>query len=219
MGTGEMYLYLAQEGADTSDYEVMTLDELLAKRAGGSSGADTKTAAFYNGIDSIAGAHLSYEVHLNSMDSDQIYDVHAKDGVYYSDCTTKVSGVEDETITVFKEGKAYNLDPEDKTGVVATQTDSSIVTANPLLMDSLYSLLWSMAQNSEVTEEERELDGKTYTAEIFAEDGVNPETVLYFDGDGKLVCVEAGKDTVYTIHAIDEKADDSLFDISAYEIK
>ena len=82
MGTGEMYLYLAQEGADTSDYEVMTLDELLAKRAGGSSGADTKTAAFYNGIDSTAGAHLNYELHLNSMDSDQVYDVHAKDGVY-----------------------------------------------------------------------------------------------------------------------------------------
>ena len=81
MGTGEMYLYLAQEGADISAYEIMTLDELLAKRAGGSSGADTKTAAFYNGIDSIAGAHLSYEVHLNSMDSDQIYDVHAKDGI------------------------------------------------------------------------------------------------------------------------------------------
>lgn len=219
MGTGEMYLYLAQEGADTSAYEVMTLDELLAKRAGGSSGADTKTAAFYNGIDSTAGAHLNYELHLNSMDSDQVYDVHAKDGVYYSDRTTKVSGVEDETITVFKEGKAYNLDPKDKTGVVATQTDSSIVTANPLLMDSLYSLLWSMAQNSEFTEEERELDGKTYTAEIFAEDGINPETVLYFDGDGKLVCVEAGGDMTYTVHAVDEKADESLFDISAYEIK
>ena len=139
MGTGEMYLYLAQEGADTSAYEVMTLDELLAKRAGGSSGADTKTAAFYNGIDSTAGAHLNYELHLNSMDSDQVYDVHAKDGIYYSDCTTKVSGVEDEKITFFQDGKAYNLDPKDKTGVVATQTDSSIVTANPLLMDSLYS--------------------------------------------------------------------------------
>ncbi|MBO6149690.1 MAG: hypothetical protein J6O43_00805 [Clostridium sp.] len=219
MGTGEMFMYFAQEGADTFAYEIMSLDELLAKRAGGSSAADTKTAAFYNGIDSTAGAHLNYELHLDSMDSDQVFDVHAKDGVYYSDCTTKVSGVENEKITFFQDGKAYNLDPKDKTGVVATQTDSEIVTSNPLLMDSLYSLLWSMAQNSEAAAEERELDGKTYDAEVFAADGINPETVLYFDEAGSLVCVKAGDDMTYTIHSIDENADDSLFDISAYEIK
>ena len=225
-GTGEMILYYAQEGADTSGIEIMTMDEILAAYA--ADVPDSRLYALWSSLDTDAGVHLSYDRHLDYMDSDQSFDVHGKDGVYYSRRTTYVSGYENTTITFFRDGTSYNLDPEDMTGIIATTTTSSYIAANIMCMDSLYSDIQSFAQRTDYTEETREMDGASYTAEVFPATDYTPVAAFYFDDAGQLVYLIEGApviesaidigETFYTIHAIDGAVDEALFDISGYEI-
>ena len=74
-GDGTSLFHYAKEGVDTSGYDLKSLEEIQA-------GPDSKTNAAFKAIDTEAGAHLSYEVHLDSLNSDTLYDVHAKGGTY-----------------------------------------------------------------------------------------------------------------------------------------
>ena len=184
--------------------------------------------SYWNGIDPNAGAHLSYEVDSGYMDAHQIYDVHTKDGVYYSAVTTQVSGMESTRITFFRDGTAYNLYPEDMTGIIATTTNSSIVTANVLRLDHLYLYMDTNAKRKDFTVETREIDGVTYTAEVFPADSYTAEAVYCFDANGQLVYYIEGApvmdtglemgESVYRLHTVDTAVNEALFDISAYTI-
>ncbi len=177
-------------------------------------------------IDAAAGAHLNYEYHSDYMDSTQIFDVHAKDGILYSAKTVKVSGSEGLSVTFFKDGTAYVLDPDDMTGMVATTTSSGIVQDNVLVMDDLYQEIYMMSKRGDYEAETREVDGSEYQVEVFPATDFSPETAFYFDADGKLAHVLRGApvsmpdlgERFYTIHSIDTDVDESLFDISGYEI-
>ena len=220
-GTGYMIFFYAKEGADLSGYAPMTMEEYRAK-------PDSMLYALWAGLDLNAGVHLNYDMHTDYLDADQSYDVHVKDGVYYSRRTTQVSGFENTMVTFFRDGTAYNLYPDDMTGIIATTTSSSYIAENIMLMDHLLSDIRSYALRKDYTTQTQEIEGVSYTVELFPETASTAQAAFYFRDDGRLVyclkgapvvetAVEIGE-TVFTVYTIDGAVDEALFDISGYTI-
>ncbi len=231
LGTGDYLLYFAREGADTSGYEAMGVDELLEQYAAGAAGgqaADSLLGAVLDSIDLAGGVHMSYEVKSDYLDSEQAVEVNAAEGVYYASRTVLVAGYEETAATFYRDGKAFTLWPDDMTGVLATETSSGIIENNVLMLDSLYSAIWTYGQQTDYTVEEREMDGAVYTAEVYPAGDYQPGAVFFFNDAGRLcyylegapvtdVAVDIGE-TLYTVLEIGSGADEALFDISGYEI-
>ena len=225
-GDESMVLYYAQEEADISMFSPMTADEVRAAMEGRI--LESKLGTFWSQLDSADAVHLSYDMHTEYMDATQSIDSYSKGGMYYSYKLTKVSGYENASVVVFRDDTAYNLDPEKKTGVIATTVSSSYFSDNIERMDSLYSDIWTYAHEKDCTEETREKDGVTYDVEYFPAGEYTAECAFYFDENGQLVYVEKGAPVIeglqdigtstYTIKAIDNEVDEALFDISGYEI-
>ena len=231
-GTNEMFFLYAQEAADLSVYEILTRDEMVARRnaaeTAGDELADTRLGALVAGMDIEKGIHLHYEMKVESMGAVQELDVYAKGTKYYSLRKTTVSGTESKMVVLYLDGKAYNLYPDEKTGSFVTETDPSLIGNNVLLMDSLYSSMFNNATMTEFTQEQREIDGVSYSADIYAPTDYYPEAVYCFTEDGQLARLIQGAPvieslaemggTTYNIYAIDDQVDESLFDLSGYNI-
>ena len=230
-GTGAMILYYAQEEADISGYELLTLEQVLEKRAeaeAGKKAVDSKVGALWQTLDTKSGVHMNYSRTIAKMNAEQKFDVQGRDGVYYSSRTSKTGSLEGTTITFFEDGKLYNLDPRKKTGVIATTTSSDIVSKDVMRLDDLYKAIGTSAESAEFTEETREIDGTTYAAEVFPAGDYTPEGAFCFNDSGELVYYIEGTtpakkgidngEIVYKINAIDTKIDEELFDISGYKI-
>lgn len=230
-GTGDMIMYYAQEEADISGYELLTLEQVLEKRAeaeAGKKAVDSKVGALWQTLDTKSGVHMNYSRTIAKMNAEQKFDVQGRDGVYYSSRTSKTGSLEGTTITFFEDGKLYNLDPRKKTGVIATTTSSDIVSKDVMRLDDLYKAIGTSAESAEFTEETREIDGTTYAAEVFPAGDYTPEGAFCFNDSGELVYYIEGTtpakkgidngEIVYKINAIDTKIDEELFDISGYKI-
>ena len=230
-GTGDMIMYYAQEEADISGYELLTLEQVLEKRAeaeAGKKAVDSKVGALWQTLDTKSGVHMNYSRTIAKMNAEQKFDVQGRDGVYYSSRTSKTGSLEGTTITFFEDGKLYNLDPGKKTGVIATTTSSDIVSKDVMRLDDLYKAIGTSAESAEFTEETREIDGTTYAAEVFPAGDYTPEGAFCFNDSGELVYYIEGTtpakkgidngEIVYKINAIDTKIDEALFDISGYKI-
>ena len=231
-GTNEMFFLYAQEAADLSVYEILTRDEMVARRnaaeTAGDELADTRLGALVAGMDIEKGIHLHYEMKVESMGAVQELDVYAKGTKYYSLRTTTVAGTESKMAVLYLDGKAYNLYPDERTGTFVTETDPSLIGNNVLLMDSLYSSMFNNATMTEFTQEQREIDGVSYSADIYAPTDYYPEGVYCFTEDGQLAHLIQGApvieslaemgETTYKIYAIDDQVDESLFDLSGYNI-
>lgn len=227
-GTGDMLMIFAQEKADTSSYTLLTFEEVKEQILAAEEANKTALGLVLGGIDPVAGAHLRYQRRINALDTVQEYDVYAKDGVYYSARTTKTAGAQSTVITFIKDGKVYNLYPDKKTGNYVTDLPLSITNENILLMDDLYSEMRMISMRTDHVEEEREIEGASFPAEVYPQTDYDPETVFYFADDGSLAyCYTAAPvvesaayigDILYTVESIDGEVDESLFDISSYEI-
>ena len=112
--------------------------------------------------------------------------VYAKDGVYYSARTTKVAGAESTLVTFIKDGKVYNLYPDKKTGNYVTDLPLSVTNDNILLMDDLFSEMRMASVRTDQVEEDREIEGASFPAEVYPQTEYSPETVFYFAEDGSL---------------------------------
>lgn len=228
-GTGDMLLIYAQEKADTSSYTLLTFDEVREQMAAAEEANKTKLDYILDGIDPVAGAHLRYQRRLDALNTVQNYDVYAKDGVYYSARTTKVADAESTLVTFIKDGKVYNLYPDKKTGNYVTDLPLSVTNDNILLMDDLFSEMRMASVRTDQVEEDREIEGASFPAEVYPQTDYSPETVFYFAEDGSLAyCYTAAPviesasyvgDALYTVESIDSEVDESLFDISAYTIQ
>ena len=228
-GTGDMLLIYAQEKADTSSYTLLTLDEVKEQMAASEEANKTKLDYILDGIDPVAGAHLRYQRRLDALNTVQDYDVYAKDGVYYSARTTKVDGAESTLVTFIKDGKVYNLYPDKKTGNYVTDLPLSVTNDNILLMDDLFSEMRMASVRTDQVEEDREIEGTSFPAEVYPQTEYTSETVFYFAEDGTLAyCYTAAPviesaayvgDSLYTVESIDGEVFESLFDISAYTIQ
>lgn len=218
-GNGVMILYFALPQADLSAYHPMTMEELRAALT-----PSSRLYALYGTLDAAAGLHMRYDVDLEYMNAHQSYDVHTKNGVYYSLRTSRVNSLEGSTITFFRDGAAYNLDPEKHTGRLVTTTSSSVITDNVIRMDNLYAAISANAQRTDYGQETREVDGVAYTVEVFpAQSEYESAAAFYFDEAGSLrYCQEINPtlgESFYTLQVLDGAVDESLFDISGYTIQ
>ena len=176
-GDESMVLYYAQEEADISMFSPMTADEVRAAMEGRI--LESKLGTFWSQLDSADAVHLSYDMHTEYMDATQSIDSYSKGGMFYSYKLTKVSGFESPSVTVFRDNTAYNLDPEKKTGVIATTVSSSYFSDNIERLDSLYSDIWTYAHETDCTSETREKDGVTYDVEYFPAGEYTAECAFY----------------------------------------
>ena len=208
------YLYFAREGVDTAGFQIIDRSP------------DSVLYGIYKSIDAEKGAHLNYDFHSDYMDSTSAFDVHARDGVFFSLRTTKAGGYEQRTATGFRDGTSYVLYPDEMRGNVATRTSSSIITNNVLMLDDLYGVVYQCALRTDFTLETRELDDVSYAVEVYPAKDYSSETAFYYDDAGRLVHVlvapsqiapELGE-TFYTVYQIDEAVNDALFDLSGYAI-
>ena len=209
------YLYFAREGMDTADFKISV------------HAPDTKLYQSFRSIDAEKGSHLSYEYHSDYMDSTSIFDVHAKGDKLFSLRTTKVSGYEQRSATAYVDGTSYMLYPDEMKGSAVMSVPLSMLMDNVLMLDDCYKTIFQSAMRSDCSEETREVDGVSYSVEVFPAQDYTPETAYYFDGDGKLVHILSGApvmmpdlgETFYTIHGVDTAVDESLFDLSGYAIE
>ena len=183
----------------------------------------------FDEIDPIAGAHLSYEYHSDYMDYTAIHDVNAKDGAYSSLETSKVFGSSHESVsaTCFLNDTLYSIKPAEKQGKVVMSISLSMLNNNALMLDDRYKLMRSNTLRKDYTVEEREVNGKKFTAEVFPAIGNTAEAAFYFDETGKLIHILDGApvlmpdlgERLYTIYSFDDQVDTSLFDLSGYTIE
>ena len=234
-GDGSMYLYYAQEGADLSAYELMTVEEIQKQFAENNAEAkDPRSGTLlydlWSTMSGSKGIHLRYNRYIDYLGSSQDYDVHFKDGVYYSCCTTTVSGLTSTMITfVDKDKKVYNLYPDRMEGNYVMDLPDILGPDGAALMDDLLKDIETRVRDEKVSKETMDLGEATYEAEIFAKDDLNPQAVFLFEQDGRLAYYLTDKDpsddeadlqdSVFTIDVIDDQVDESLFDISGYAIR
>ena len=212
-----------------SSYTLLTIDEVKEQMAAAEEANKTKLDFVLDGIDPVAGAHLRYQRRIDALNTVQNYDVYAKDGMYYSSRTTKVDSAEGTVITFIKDGKVYNLYPDKKTGNYVTDLPLSVTNDNILLMDALFSEMQMASVRTDQVEEDREIEGASFPAEVYPQTEYTSETVFYFAEDGTLAyCYTAAPviesaayvgDSLYTVESIDGEVDESLFDLSAYTIQ
>ena len=95
-----------------------------------------------------------------------------------------------------------------------------------LMMDDLYKELNSRCTRTDFTVEERKLDGKTFTVEVYPARDYTEQAAFYFDKDGQLVHVLVGtKDTplvgesFFTVDPPDGKVDEKLFTTDGYTLE
>lgn len=225
-GDGSMVIYCAQAGADTSGIQVMSMDEIREKLESEMGGS--RVNMVWRGTVEQDGTHLKYDKKTEELDALQHFEVYSRGGEFCSCQKTEVSGREQELRVLFRDGKAYNLYPKDMTGNIATTTDSAAIADNVLMLDPLYAVIFRYARQTGFTEESRNFNGTTCTAAVYPATEYTPETVFFFDEADRLVGVVEGKpavnsaleigETEYTVYAIDDQIDETLFDISGYTI-
>ena len=162
---------------------------------------------------------------MESLNATLIYESQGKGGLYYNCRTTQISEFESSTLTLYRDRTAYSLDPEEKKATVVTTMSSNLFDDNAMLMDDLYVALRSRSDETEYTEETREVEGVSYAVEVYPESNTRAEEAFYFDESGRLAyylksarmagSVEI-EEAFYTIHAIDSEVNETLFDLADY---
>ena len=209
------YYYYAREGVDPGNYKT--------------SGHPTGSMLFkvFQSIDQEKGAHLRYSYHSDYMDSTSSFDTHAKGGDLIVMRITKTQGYEQPSASLTKDGTVYQLDPREKTGSVVISSMPSFSLLSVMQQDELYRAMASRALRADYRVETREADGVKYRVEVFPAADYYAEAAFYFDEQGQLVHVLEGApksmpslgETFYTVTAIDENVNESLFDISSFKIR
>ena len=104
--------------------------------------------------------------------------------------------------------------------------DIKLLDGEVLMMDDLYKELNSRCTRTDFTVEERKLDGKTFTVEVYPAKDYTEQAAFYFDKDGQLVHVLVGtKDTplvgesFFTVDPPDGKVDEKLFTTDGYTLE
>ena len=207
-------VYYAREGVDTEGFDP---DNFLT---------DSLLAAFFRGLDSEKGVHLHYQRHVDYMDATTVFDAHAKGESYYALETTSVKGYSSDKATLYKDGTVYLLYPKEKKGSTVMNVSLKLLGGEVLMMDDLYKELNSRSERTDFTVEERKLDGKTFTVEVYPARDYTEQAAFYFDKDGQLVHVLVGtKDTplvgesFFTVDPPDGKVDEKLFTTDGYTIE
>lgn len=179
--------------------------------------------------------HLSYLAESESTGYRLTRDIYvAGDAAYIID-EDEIDGV---TVRMHKDNMMYELSPDSKTGKAFENKLSWIYGSNDVLQEpkQLYTLITSHVNRMDYTLSSRMLNGSGYTVEVFPEHRNGPEIAFYFDvdyqrQDVKLVYVYEEKyhgisptvdfaagELLFTINEFTNDFDESIFDISDYDI-
>ena len=118
-------------------------------------------------IDPEAGVHLRYTCHTEYMDALISYDVHTRADVFYSERLTKAGGLKNRTADFYKDGTAYTLYPDKKTGSVATTFSPSLFAGRMALIDDLYKLIFYASRRTDYSLEIRMVEELPYVVEHY----------------------------------------------------
>ena len=179
--------------------------------------------AVYDSLDTDAGIHLNYTMRVESMGVEINYDVQAKGISSYTVKTSQAFGRSAVDVSCFIDDTAYILNPDKMEAQVVTTIGASLLKYYSFIrQDELGKVMDKCAHNAGFQVETREVDGVSYTVEIYPGDE-GTEYAFYFDESGRLVYVR--NDTIkslgelfYTVNAIDSEVDATLLDISAYTV-
>ncbi len=165
--------------------------------------------------------HLNYQLYDGESGSPSVVDTNMKDGII----SVRITNNEGSSVKLYRDGHLHKLFPETETALIPYE---DFHPGYPLRYDPLYStvgLLYSV--QIDYTEEDREFNGELLHAEIYHREPQFPESVFYFNDDGQLTAYSeilsvfsehAGEKELYVINAIDDKVDETFFDISSYTI-
>lgn len=179
--------------------------------------------AVYNSLDADTGVHLNYTMHAASMGAEINYDVHAKGTSGYTVKTSYAFGMSAVSASCFIGDTSYILNPDKmEAQAVLTLSPTLLKYHSYIRQDELGKLMDKWAGSAGFQVETREVDGVSYTVEVYPADG-GTEVAFYFDDSGHLACVRNDSisslgELFYTVYAIDTEVDESLFDISAYTV-
>ena len=189
-----------------------------------SAGADgSMLDAVYDSLDTDTGIHLNYAMRAESMGVEINYDVQVKGVSGYTVKTSQAFGMSVVDVSCFIDDTAYILNPDKmEAQVVTTISQSLLKYYSYIRQDELGKLMDKCAHKSGFQVETREVDGVSYTVEVYPADG-GTEVAFYFDESGRLSYVRNDSisslgELFYTVSAIDSEVDESLFDISSYTI-
>ncbi len=188
------------------------------------SGGTSRLEAVLASMTDENGVHMNYDVTIDNIDATTTNDVHARGDKYYlrawvgkkSDLDTVQYGDGDEMMT---------LDISTKTATVFEKTEAR-KGKEGIELNELYQYL-AMLAGSEYSESSEKIGDGEYICQTYpAADNTVTEKKLYFDGDGNLVRFVSAADEkqnipgmIYDINGMDDEADESVFDISAYDIE
>ena len=179
--------------------------------------------AVYDSLDLDAGIHLNYTMRAESMGVEINYDVQIKGISGYTLKTSQAFGRTVVDVSCFIDDTAYILNPDKmEAQAVTTISPSLLKYYSYIRQDELGKLLDKCAHKSGFQVEAREVEGISYTVEIYPGDE-GTEYAFYFDESGRLVYLR--NDTIkslgelfYTVNTIDSAVDETLLDISAYTV-
>ena len=179
--------------------------------------------AVYDSLNADAGIHLNYTMRAESMGVETNFDAQAKGISSYTVKTSQPLGRSVVDVSCFIDDTSYILNPDKmEARVVLTLSPSFLKYYSFIRQDELGKIMDKCAHKSGFQVETREVDGVSYTVEVYPGDE-GTEYAFYFDESGRLVYLR--NDTIkllgelfYTVYVIDSEVDESLFDISAYTI-
>ena len=135
-----------------------------------------------------------------------------------------------ETLCIlYKDGVKYTLSPDSKTGVSAVVARWNF-EENGIINEpqNCLGIIKSHTNRNDYIESKRFIDYKGYDAEIYPEYRYSPEIAFYFDSDGQFFYIYESKpfkyftegkgELLFTIYEFTNEFDESVFDISDYEI-
>ena len=182
----------------------------------------SKLNAVFNSMDPDAGIHMSYDMVTPVYpDHPTHIDIHCKGRSFYR--LDSVVGLEAyDSIALIMDGQRYRLNEEDKTYIVY---EDYIEPSDLMAADPLYVEMKFCKDRTDFTTGETELNGQTYASEFYPENStVEVELTFCFREDGSLAGVIEMNPMLdgtitYSINALDDQADESLFTYSGYTLK
>lgn len=176
----------------------------------------------------ISKMHLNYRAERMVNGWWQTRDIYIAPGIIYVFDESNTDGTE---VTLYKDGVRFVLNPEEKTGT-GIKDEHWFLEMDGVIneVENFINIFTGHTYRNDYVDVTRYLGDKVYKAEVFAENRYNPEIAFYFDEDGSLVyCYEEkyygispagyGKgEILFTINTLEKNFDESVFDISDYEI-
>ena len=172
--------------------------------------------------------HLNYRAENTATGYWFTRDAFYLDGDTYIIDENEADGV---VITMFRDKVHYKLFPDSKTGT-SVKDETMYFESDCIINEykNFFTIIRSHVNRTDYTAISRTLLGKAYRAEVFPEYRYGPETAFYFDQEGNFVyCYEEkfhglspagyGKgEILFTVNTLEKDFDESVFDISGYEI-